>query len=317
MAHQLATFAGGCFWCMVEPFEEKPGIISVISGYSGGWKENPTYKEVCSGTTGHYEVVQITYDPELISYETLLDIYWKSIDPTDEGGQFNDRGQSYQTAIFYHTEEQRIAAEKSKKHLEEHSPFNKPIVTKILPAKPFYPAEEYHQNFHKKNPFRYALYKKGSGREDYLKKHWEDQKKKEELKKRLTPMQYEVTQNNGTEPPFQNEYWDHFEEGIYVDVVTGYPLFSSKDKFDSGCGWPSFSKPILKGAIEEKIDLSHGMVRTEVRSKDSDSHLGHVFNDGPKELGGLRYCINSAALRFIPKEKMEEEGYGDYLILFK
>lgn len=310
---ELATFAGGCFWCMVAPFEKMDGVIKVVSGYTGGHKENPTYKEVCSGATGHYEAVQITFDPNQISYEKLLEIFWQQIDPTDPGGQFTDRGQSYQTAIFYHDEEQRRKAEASRKALDESGRFQKPVATKILPAKTFYPAEEYHQDYHKKNPFRYALYRQGSGRDAFIKKHWP--KDNSDLKARLTDLQYHVTQENGTEPPFKNEYWDNEREGIYVDIVSGEPLFSSKDKFNSGCGWPSFTKPIHSAAIEEKADLSHGMNRTEVRSKKADSHLGHVFPDGPGP-NGLRYCINSAALRFIPKEEMEKEGYGDYLILF-
>lgn len=310
---ELATFAGGCFWCMVAPFEKMEGVLQVVSGYSGGHKENPTYKEVCAGSTGHYEAVQITFDPGQISYEKLLEIFWQQIDPTDPGGQFNDRGQSYQTAIFYHNEEQRRKAEASKKVLEESGRFQKPVTTKILPANTFYPAEDYHQDFHKKNSFRYALYRQGSGRDTFIKKHWP--KDDSDLKSRLTDLQYHVTRENGTEPPFQNEYWDNEHEGIYVDIVSGEPLFSSKDKFDSGCGWPSFTKPILSAAIEENDDFSHSMTRTEVRSKKADSHLGHVFPDGPGP-NGLRYCINSAALRFIPKEEMAREGYGDYLILF-
>jgi peptide methionine sulfoxide reductase msrA/msrB len=310
---ELATFAGGCFWCMVAPFEKMDGVIEVVSGYTGGHKEDPTYKEVCSGATGHYEAVQITFDPNQISYEKLLEIFWQQIDPTDPGGQFNDRGQSYETAIFYHDEEQRRKAEASKKALEESGRFPKPVATKILPAKTFYPAEEYHQDYHNKNSFRYALYRQGSGRDAFIKKHWP--KDNSDLKARLTDLQYHVTRENGTEPPFKNEYWDNEREGIYVDIVSGEPLFSSKDKFNSGCGWPSFTKPILSAAIEEKADLSHGMNRTEVRSKKADSHLGHVFPDGPGP-NGLRYCINSASLRFIPKEEMEKEGYGDYLILF-
>jgi len=311
---ELATFAGGCFWCMVPPFENIRGVIEVISGYTGGHKENPTYEEVCSGTTGHYEAVQIKYDPEIVSYDRLLEVFWQQIDPTDEGGQFHDRGESYRTAIFFHNEEQHKKALESKKALEQSGRFSKPIVTKILPAGPFYPAEEYHQAYHKKNAFHYSLYRKASGRDAFINKHWP--KDKTELRKKLTPMQYYVTQENGTEPPFQNEYWDNKQEGIYVDIITGEPLFSSLDKFDSGCGWPSFSKPIFKSNIYEKPDYSHSMIRTEVRSRSSDSHLGHVFTDGP-EPTGLRYCINSAALRFIPKEDMEREGYGDLLVLFK
>jgi peptide methionine sulfoxide reductase msrA/msrB len=314
--YELATFAGGCFWCMVSPFEEQPGIIQVVSGYTGGHKENPTYEEVCSHTTGHYEAVQITFDPNVFPYEKLLDIYWRQIDPTDAGGQFHDRGESYRTAIFYHNETQRQLAEKSKRELEESGRFSKPIVTEILPASTFYPAEEYHQDYHKKNPIRYKLYRIGSGRDAFIKKHWFDQKRDEELRKKLTPLQYEVTQRNGTEPPFNNLYWDNKREGIYVDIVSGEPLFSSLDKYDSGCGWPSFTKPLHPENIKTELDLSHGMVRTEVRSRGADSHLGHVFEDGPAPTG-LRYCINSAALRFIPKEDLEKEGYGEYLSLFE
>lgn len=314
--YELATFAGGCFWCMVKPFDQFDGIEKVVSGYTGGHVENPTYEQVCQDNTGHYEAVQITFDPAIFPYEKLLEIFWQQIDPTDEGGQFHDRGTSYKTAIFYHSEEQREKAEKSKRTLADSGRFQKEIVTSILPAKPFYEAEEYHQDYYKKHPIRYMMYRKGSGRDDFIKQNWSTKKDVALLKEKLTPIQYEVTQNNGTEPPFRNEYWNNKREGIYVDIISGKPLFSSTDQFDAGCGWPSFTKPIDEKEIEENIDTSHSMIRTEVRSKTADSHLGHVFDDGPHPTG-LRYCINSASLRFIPKEALEKEGYGEYTKLFQ
>lgn len=313
---ELATFAGGCFWCMVSPFDEQPGIKEVVSGYTGGEKVNPTYEEVCSGTTGHYEVVQITFDPVVFSYAKLLELFWQQIDPTDIGGQFSDRGDSYRTAIFYHNDEQRELAERSKIELASSGRFKNPIVTEILPAGPFYPAEEKHQNYYKKMPFHYNHYREGSGRARFIRKNWKKQKSDEELRKELTPLQFEVTRNNATEPPFKNEFWDHDEAGIYVDIISGEPLFSSVDKYDAGCGWPSFTKPLLRNELEEKFDTSHGLRRIEVRSKTSDSHLGHVFDDGPGP-DRARYCINSAALRFIPKDKLVEEGYAQFLKLFE
>ncbi|KAB2333103.1 peptide-methionine (R)-S-oxide reductase MsrB [Cytobacillus depressus] len=313
---ELATFAGGCFWCMVSPFDEQPGIKEINSGYIGGHTENPTYEEVCSDTTGHYEAVQITFDPAIYPYEKLLDLFWQQIDPTDAGGQFNDRGLSYRTAIFYHNEEQRALAEASKNKLAASGRFQKPIVTEILPASRFYRAEERHQDYYKKNSFHYNLYREGSGRARFIRENWKNRKSDEQLKQELTPIQYEVTRNNGTEPPFRNEYWDHTEEGIYVDIISGEPLFSSKDKYDAGCGWPSFTQPLRRTEIEDKLDTSYGMRRIEVRAKSSDSHLGHVFDDGPGP-DGSRYCINSAALRFIPKEKLEDEGYGEFKGLFE
>ncbi|WP_163526174.1 peptide-methionine (R)-S-oxide reductase MsrB [Halobacillus ihumii] len=313
---QKATFAGGCFWCMVEPFEERPGIESVTSGYTGGRTENPTYMSVITESTGHREAVQIVYNPEVFSYERLLEIFWQQIDPTDEAGQFADRGYSYTTAIYYHNDAQKQIAEASKARLEESGKFNKPIVTEIIPAATFYPAEDKHQDYHRKNSYHYKRYKKGSGRADFIKDHWSYKKNPAELKSRLTDVQFAVTQENATERPFQNEYNDNEREGIYVDIVSGEPLFSSKDKYDAGCGWPSFTKPIEKQQVNELLDQTHGMIRTEVRSDKADSHLGHIFEDGPKAAGGLRYCINSAALKFIPLESMEEEGYGYLTHLF-
>ena len=307
---KTAIFAGGCFWCMEPPFDGLQGVKSVTLGYTGGHTPSPTYEQVCGGGTGHYEAVQVVYDPALVSFEQLLLVFWQQIDPEDDGGQFADRGTQYRAAIFYSDEQEKRIAEESKLRVEKL--LNIRAAVRILPVSKFYPAESYHCAYSQKNPAHYNGYKKGSGRAGYLERVWGDAA----LRSRLSPMAYSVTKQAATESPFAGEYWDNGQEGIYVDVVTAEPLFSARAKFYAGCGWPSFTKPIDTRSITNRPDKSHGMIRTEVKSKVSDAHLGHVFDDGPAP-GGQRYCINSAALRFIPKDALEEEGYGSYKSLFE
>jgi peptide methionine sulfoxide reductase msrA/msrB len=338
---RVATFAGGCFWCVEAGFEKIPGVVEAVSGYSGGEQKNPTYAEVSSGGTGHTEAVQVYYDPSVITYEGLLQGLWRMMDPTDSEGQFVDRGRQYRPAIFYHDAEQRALAEASKQALAASGHYSDPVVIEIVPFKAFYEAEDYHQNYYRVNPVRYNFYTFNSGRYQFIDKVWgkdrqidyadyrpqggKDHSQRQgfdprsfvkpsdaELRARLTPLQYKVTQQDGTEKPFDNAYNASKQAGIYVDVVSGEPLFSSADKYDSGTGWPSFVRPIAPNAVVEKEDRSWFGVRTEIRSAVADSHLGHVFSDGPAPTG-LRYCMNSAALRFIPEAEMTAAGYGDYL----
>ena len=324
-----AIFAGGCFWCMESDFEMIPGIKKVISGYIGGTKKNPSYRNYSK--SGHIEAVHISYEPSVISYAELLEIFWIKIDPTDNNGQFCDRGHEYSTAIFYFSPEQKRLAEESKNQLEKSEILNESVKTPIIMASEFYPAEDYHQNYYKKSSIKYHYYRFRCGRDQRLKELWGEKINEdktfnktsyyqkpslEELKKILTPLQFKVTQKNGTEQPFRNEYWNNKKEGIYVDIVSGEPLFSSTNKYKSGTGWPSFTRPIEGAGIILKEDRNWFSVRTELRSKQADSHLGHLFSDGPKP-DGLRYCINSAALRFVSKNDLEKDGYHSYLNLFQ
>ncbi len=326
---EKAIFAGGCFWCMESDFQDLPGVKSVVSGYIGGKGDNPNYNDYVA--KGHIEAVEITYDPGQINYQELLDLFWLRIDPVDGGGQFCDRGYAYSTAIFYNNEQQKAFAEQSKRALDESGKLGQPVATQISKADKFYPAEDDHQDYYKKNPIRYKLYRLNCGRDKRLKQLWGstphqqnnknisakyNKPDKDALRKKLTALQYKVTQNDATEPPFKNEYWDNKQAGIYVDIVSGEPLFSSLDKFKSGTGWPSFTKPLEPNNIIDTEDRAWGSVRTEVRSKNADSHLGHVFEDGPKPTG-LRYCLNSSSLRFIAVENLEKEGYAEYEQLFK
>lgn len=311
-------FAGGCFWGVQAYFARIHGVAATSVGYANGRTANATYYEI--GRTGHAETVQISYDPERVSLKTLLEHLFMIIDPTSLNRQGNDTGTQYRTGIYYSDEaDQPVILSFVEK---QGGKYSRPVVTEVMKLENYIPAEDYHQDYLEKNPDGYChiSFETLAGQAAEGKAGDTNAYKKpdaDELKRLLTPEQYRVTQESHTEPPFRNEYWDHRKKGIYVDVVTGEPLFLSSDKFDSGCGWPSFTKPAEAGTVVERTDISHGMSRTEVRSSAGDSHLGHVFNDGPKEQGGLRYCINSAALRFIPLEEMEEKGYDRFVPFVK
>ncbi len=343
-----AILAGGCFWCVESDLQKYTGVITVVSGYAGGTGENPTYKDYAA--RGFREVVEVTYDATKVSYGNLVEYVIRHSDATDPSGSFGDRGIEYSSAAYFSSPTEKLRAESVVKSIDAKNIYEKPLALYIVPAVTFWPAEEYHQDYAIKNPIRYSYYRNASGRDDFITKHWGTntvptptpevsavsshanitntkimntisshpwehfvKPSDAELRKLLTPLQYSVTQKEGTEKPFVNEYDKTYDAGIYVDIVSGEPLYSSKDKFDSGTGWPSFVKPITQNAVVEKVDKTFFSTRTEIRSKIADSHIGHVFDDGPKERGGKRYCMNSAALKFIPKADMQKLGYGDFL----
>lgn len=333
---KTALMANGCFWCAESDFEKVPGVVAVVSGYAGGTTDNPTYGNYAQ--RGYREVVQITYDPTKVSFSGLVEYLIKHGDPTDANGSFYDRGNQYAPAVYYENDQEKNSALAVIADIDAQHIFDKPIALAIIPRVKFWPAEEYHQDYYKKNPVRYGYYRLISGRDAFIKKQWGDntgispnataldsssswkiykKPSRDVMQKLLTPLQYKVTQEDGTEPPFRNEYDENKKDGIYVDILSGEPLYSSLDKYDSGTGWPSFVKPIARESVILKEDNSLFRARTEVRSQYADSHLGHVFNDGPTERGGLRYCMNSAALRFIPKEDLAASGYQEYVGLFQ
>jgi len=340
---QWATMlvAGGCFWCVEADLEKTPGVIEVVSGYSGGTTENPTYEDYGQG--GHKEVAEVTFDPSQISFEEILIVTLKTTDPTDDDGTFGDRGDKYSSAFYYENPAQEEIIANLIAEVNQFGPYDDELAINVEQRSKFWPAEEYHQDYYKGTFTRlnYQYYRNGSGRNAFIEKYWgengyttdlpwrqntniqtnnndymwSDYKKpsKAELKNRLEPVVFKVTQEDGTERAGTSPLDKNWEEGIYVDVLSGEPLYSSKDKFDSGTGWPSFTQPITPQAVTEHTDRKLFSVRTETRSAIADNHLGHVFADGPADKGGLRYCMNGAALEFVPKAEMEERGYGDFL----
>lgn len=305
--------AGGCFWGIQAYVEKIPGVYNVTVGYANSDKKNPRYQEVCSGSTYAVEAAHVQYDPEKTTLENLLIAFFKVVDPTVKNRQGNDIGTQYKTGIYYKEVNDKKIIDKVIKLQEDK--FKTMIYTEVQPLENYYLAEEYHQDYLQKNPNGYCHIDFSELDEitsiidpkDY------PRPTDKELKNRLTDIQYNVALKDDTERAFLNEYVDNHETGLYVDIATGEPLFSSQDKYDSKSGWPSFTKPIIPEVVVLKKDFNLFINRIEVRSRSADIHLGHVFDDGPKDKGGKRYCINSASLKFIPLDKMKENGYEDLI----